>query len=251
MYVRLLFFLLFLPVLVGCITVEHSITNERSVKITGPVLKNNISKIIMEVKHPNVNKIIINSPGGNELAVLLLAEEIYKRKLDVYVEGVCFSACSHMLLPAANKVYVGQGSLIAFHTNILGWLEFLIDKDSNQFQKTLADGIKIFNFLEKTGANTSFLFCADALHNSNDEFTINTSGNLERESLYSSIRADLKTLEFYGVKAEYTNLNNLNYENLIKKSGVILIGQRKTWSEEFCSTRKLENQNRVISILSN
>lgn len=61
-----------------------------------------------------IEKVVLNSRGGEENASLKIAELIRQNDIDVEVRGICLSACVNLLV-AGSKRSVAKGSLILTH----------------------------------------------------------------------------------------------------------------------------------------
>lgn len=67
-----------------------------------------------------VTMVQIRSPGGLLEEALRMGRAIWARKLDVEVKGMCASACSQLILPAAKEVRLDNGSVVAMHAAGMG-----------------------------------------------------------------------------------------------------------------------------------
>lgn len=65
--------------------------------------------------HPDIKVVYLHSPGGDIDAAIEIAALIRKRKLNVVVDGLCFSACAHYIFPAAVRKTVLPGSVVGIH----------------------------------------------------------------------------------------------------------------------------------------
>lgn len=81
-------------------------------------LEESIDKIIETVDWSAIEKIVIRSSGGLELAAIKLGKVVQRHALTVEVDGYCMSACAQYVLPAAQKVIMRDGSFISFHFSV-------------------------------------------------------------------------------------------------------------------------------------
>lgn len=65
-------------------------------------------------KHPQLREVAFNSSGGNVYQARGLAKLIIARKLDTYVSGECYSACTIAYLAGTNR-YMGPEGKLGFH----------------------------------------------------------------------------------------------------------------------------------------
>lgn len=63
----------------------------------------------------NINAVRVDSPGGDMASALEIALIIKNRKLNLIVDGRCFSACANYIFPAAENKTVLPGSFVAIH----------------------------------------------------------------------------------------------------------------------------------------
>lgn len=124
------------------------------------------SKTVLDslAANPAINRVVLNSEGGDEAATLQIARSIRDRRLDVTVDGVCLSACAHLLLAAANTITINDSSTVGFHTNIFGWLAELNRDQSPTFDRYLPDGINQYQFLIGLKIDPFYLYCAHVAH---------------------------------------------------------------------------------------
>lgn len=59
--------------------------------------------------------VIINSPGGENVAAIIVGKSVFLRKSHVIVDRLCLSACSSYILAASPYIYVRKDAIIGFH----------------------------------------------------------------------------------------------------------------------------------------
>lgn len=239
LYSRKLFLGFFLTCLVfsicGCSLKVSEPSTFRSLKITGRLTQSSVSNVIEKIQSsPIIDKIYINSGGGDETATLALAREIARREIDLVVDGACISACAHLLLPAAKRVYIYEDSVIGFHTNIFGWLEHFWTSDKSNYDKRYGKAADMAKFLDKRGVDLGLLFCADTLHEPSYATLQNSSGGLAKRSNYNFLQANLETVKRYGVNVQDVRKQVVPIRTLLQQSNVSLKGVRKDWSWDDC-----------------
>ena len=225
-------------VLTACVNTKTLPLSYKSISFTGQIDDDSADKIIQKIQTPPLtNKLIINSGGGNTLATLRLAKVISYRNIDVVVDGACISSCAHLILPAAKNVYITDRSVIAFHTNLFGWLEYFKGKNQERYSNILNDGVDIANFLESKGASIDVLFCVSALHKPNKTVKDN-SKETSRRVKYRFLIADEEKLLWYGIKNIHylTGYKSKPIEEQLAKSGVGLTGANNNWAIKDCET---------------
>lgn len=65
-------------------------------------------------KAPGVRRVELHSEGGLIIEAERIAEAIRARRLDTHVTGICYSACTHVLLGGARRTLDRRGK-IGFH----------------------------------------------------------------------------------------------------------------------------------------
>ena len=76
-------------------------------------------------------ELIVNSVGGSEAAALTIAEAMVKTgNIKVRVTGICSSACSQYILPAAKDVLIEEGSLVGFHISSFAISKLIFNRTS-------------------------------------------------------------------------------------------------------------------------
>lgn len=67
---------------------------------------------------PEVDELVITSPGGITLAGIAFGELVYAANLDVTVQLYCSSACAQYVFPAGRRKRVADGALLGWHGNV-------------------------------------------------------------------------------------------------------------------------------------
>lgn len=84
----------------------------------GKIIPGSAEKVAAQLKMRRVEKISLNSIGGDVAEALALGREIARHKLDVEVRNVCASACANYLFPAGKNKFIGQNSYLLWHGNL-------------------------------------------------------------------------------------------------------------------------------------
>lgn len=85
-------------------------------------------------KDKNIGIVRVDSPGGDMQSALDIALIIKSRKLNLVVDGQCFSACANFLFPAATTKIVLPGSFVGIHSNTYWYLEKGVSKEGTYEQ---------------------------------------------------------------------------------------------------------------------
>ncbi len=237
--------------LVSCTTIKREKHTYKSIEFTGPIDTKSVENIIQSIKQPpKTDNIIINSGGGNELAALKLAKTISQHNVNVVVEGACISACAHIILPAARKVFIVEGSIIGFHGNIFGWLELFARTNQDEYSDLLENSANIAEFLDQKSINLDVLFCTANLTEPKTEIIYNSLNIPTRKTKYRFLVADQNKLDWYGVKAAYfTGYSPTHIKKQLAKSGVDLKGTLKDWTIEDCDALNMTTWKKVKKAL--
>lgn len=79
------------------------------------IFPHNVGEAVEIIKTGAIKRVVISSTGGDVESAIKLADEIFNRKIDVYVEGPCFSSCANYIFTAGAKKYILNGGLVAWH----------------------------------------------------------------------------------------------------------------------------------------
>ena len=64
-----------------------------------------------------LQRLLIDSVGGDVAAAIELADRVHARQLDITVTGVCLSSCANYVFPAARRKQIQPGAIVAWHGN--------------------------------------------------------------------------------------------------------------------------------------
>jgi hypothetical protein len=95
-----------------------------TLRICGTINQNVFEQVESKVRKDVVDGLIFDSLGGEIESSIKLAQLVYDYDIDIYVNHLCWSACSQYLLFAAPRIYTRPDSLILMHdtqasTNVL------------------------------------------------------------------------------------------------------------------------------------
>ncbi len=126
--------------------------NEKTLRFWGQIDKKTAAAFY-KIITPKITTIIVNSGGGEVENALLVGREIYKRQLNIIVDGRCGSSCANYWFVAATNKTVRRGSWVGFHGNPSSSLPYYdIRKFDQKFLDDLANfeqqEIAFFNALE-------------------------------------------------------------------------------------------------------
>jgi hypothetical protein len=68
--------------------------------------------------HPEVNRLVITSGGGQVTSALEMGEAIHARQLDVDVPVACLSSCANYIFPAGRRKRLGHALAVGWHGNM-------------------------------------------------------------------------------------------------------------------------------------
>ena len=66
----------------------------------------------------NINRLILNSGGGETLAALKIANKLMSQIDIVIVDGICGSSCANYLFTIGKKKIIKSNSLVGYHGNV-------------------------------------------------------------------------------------------------------------------------------------
>lgn len=81
------------------------------------ISKENNTRFFSSIKNRKINKLRVNSSGGEVDAAITLARWIHHNKIDIEVMEYCLSSCANYLFPAANHKHILPGAIVAWHGN--------------------------------------------------------------------------------------------------------------------------------------
>ncbi|MBB3570784.1 PAN domain-containing protein [Rhizobium sp. BK491] len=128
---------------------------------------------------PNVKLVTLNSIGGNVQMALLIADDIYQRKLATYIskDSRCFSACSYIFLAGNERKADGQlgvhqissdaPDLVGAQLAISDIIDLL-----NQFDTP----VEVMSVMFKTPPNDMHIFTAEEI----ERYKLNRTGAAQR-----------------------------------------------------------------------
>lgn len=112
------------------------------------ILSNEGNKEAFRLYTKNINRLIINSEGGEINTSLELAEWVYDRNLDIEIKNKAFSTVASYVFVAGNNKYLHKDSVIRWDNNLndkkniisnIFFKEYLkeIDEEKRNFLKKL------------------------------------------------------------------------------------------------------------------
>lgn len=114
---------------------EWSVIDNSTLGFSGTITKGEFERF-KKIYNSDIKRLIVNSPGGATFDALEIGMHIYNDKLDVEVNGKCFSSCAlYFFLPAHTKNV--KNGLVGFHGSV-GVTEELYPEDFyNPTEETL------------------------------------------------------------------------------------------------------------------
>ena len=105
---------------------EWTVIDSDTLSFSGTISKGEFERF-NKVYNSNIKQLIVNSPGGATFDALEIGMRIYSDKLNVEVNGKCFSSCAlYFFLPAQQKTL--KNGLVGFHGSV-GVTEELYPED--------------------------------------------------------------------------------------------------------------------------
>lgn len=91
-------------------------TSKNRVTIVGLISKSTLKSLRESINEfPLINEIVVDSHGGDVESAIEIARIMFKKKLNLVVEGRCLSVCALFLFPAASNKVVLSNSVVAVH----------------------------------------------------------------------------------------------------------------------------------------
>lgn len=142
----------------------------------GKITDTSYSELLNFTKKSRVNKVSINSIGGDAKNAMAIGDYIYKNGLSVDVRSVCASACANYIFPAGKNKYLDKDSYLLWHGGING-PEREVEISGNisisdffslqEIKKLKSDDAK---FYRKIGVNIKMSFCPQLNSDYRDKF---------------------------------------------------------------------------------
>ena len=89
------------------------------VTFSGPITLESIATLIGRAEAFPVQRLLIDSPGGDVGAGLTLGRWIADHGIDVEVVGLCASSCANYVFAAARRKIIDDGGLVVWHGSVL------------------------------------------------------------------------------------------------------------------------------------
>jgi hypothetical protein len=83
----------------------------------GAISAENNTGFFSRVAGQPLQRLLIDSGGGDVAAAIELADWVHARQLDITVTGVCLSSCANYVFPAARRKQIQPGAIVAWHGN--------------------------------------------------------------------------------------------------------------------------------------
>lgn len=86
-----------------------------AVSFLGKITPERVETFLTQIDFAGINRLIVNSDGGDVASALRLGRWVRDHGLDVEVRGLCFSACANYVFPAGGRKVICPGSLVMWH----------------------------------------------------------------------------------------------------------------------------------------
>jgi hypothetical protein len=114
--------------------------NEQTLRFVGQIDQQTAARFNQLIT-PEITTVIVQSGGGEVDDALQVGKEIYKRRLNIIVDGRCGSSCANYWFVAAAHKTVNRGSWVGFHGNPSSSLPYY---DRSQFDQAFLDSLAEF-----------------------------------------------------------------------------------------------------------
>ncbi len=133
---------------------EYEVTVEgNSIIYDGEVASSGLEKI-KDLYTDQIDRIVINSPGGEINVGMDFGEFIFDNKLDVEVRNLAFSSAANYIITAANTLYLHKDSVIGWHGGATQEIDSPEVQEGGEFYEYNQDSIKReTEFYKKIGVN--------------------------------------------------------------------------------------------------
>ena len=198
--------------------------NGSILSFTGEITETDVNDL-KKINYSNVNKLIVNSSGGETLYSMEIGEIIYENGWNIEVDQLCASSCANYFFPSANEKTVLENAIVAFHggyasTDRTALINEILDaypdipvEAQNQFiEEFVRDSIRESELYKKIGVDIRLLAKAGELTEGD-----NTAFWAPPKSTYDKVNVD-QIVSFWFPSSE-EEINQL-IESLGKESGV-------------------------------
>jgi ATP-dependent protease ClpP protease subunit len=160
--------------------------------LIGAILPSTATDFIKMInKEENIKVVYIDSVGGDVNSAIDIASIIKNRKLDIVVDGRCFSACASYIFPAAVNKVVLPGSIVAIHEESSiykknGTIKLVQELDAENAMTAASDNLALENLKKLREKEVAFyrrLRLTKDLHNSYVAYLQNRKGNFGSEKI--------------------------------------------------------------------
>ncbi len=134
--------------------IEYTVTVEgNSIIYDGEVSALGLEEI-KDLYNENINRLVINSPGGEINIGMDFGDFIFEKKLDVEVEELAFSSAANYIITAANTLYLHKDAVIGWHGGATQEMDIPEVQPGGEYYEYNQDSIKReTDFYKKIGVN--------------------------------------------------------------------------------------------------
>ncbi len=134
--------------------IEYSVTVEGNSIIYDGELSSNGLEEIKDLYTAEIDRLVINSPGGEINVGMDFGEFIFDNKLDVEVKELAFSSAANYVITAADTLYLHKDAVIGWHGGATQEIDSPEVQVGGEFYEYNQDSIKReTEFYEKIGVN--------------------------------------------------------------------------------------------------
>jgi hypothetical protein len=98
--------------------------NQHTIYVLGVINPGAAREFKAVIDHgPAIDTVIVDSPGGDVSSAVDIANLIHRRKLNIVVDGRCFSACANYLFPAGHSKSLRPQSFLGIHNRTYNYVD--------------------------------------------------------------------------------------------------------------------------------
>lgn len=157
----------------------------------------------------DIKVVLVDSPGGNLESAMGIAALIRKRRLDIVVDGMCFSACANYIFPAGVTKTVLPGSVVGIHQNSISVIGQVPSALAGQVE-TLSMRAAEVRVLEQGRANEYYKLEAIGLHERRFYADFGVAPSLQRDYAIYAMRHDARQTVFGDSRFEDASCPNVD-----------------------------------------
>jgi len=204
--------------------------SDSTIRLSGDIQKGDFERYL-ELAKEGYSKLELRSFGGVPLIALKIADDVVKRRVEVVIDGYCFSACANYLALSGKTLTVPCDSLVGWHGSPTNKSNDEVAKESfseghpKELTSILVNWISDFRerelrFYKVIGVNISLL---------HDSVVI--PGKLKRSQPIVNFKFDQETGDI-SISKTVTAVSWIPGPNILEKYGVVTSGYCHGYTQE-------------------